>query len=44
LQPGCFSSRPGVVLVWVDVECDADFVLGEDSEQPMAGEGDALFF
>jgi hypothetical protein len=44
LNPGCFSSNPGVVLVWVDVECDSDFVLGDDSEEPATGEGDALFF
>ncbi len=44
LHPGCFSCNPGVVLVWVDVECDADFEFGGESEKPPAGEGDALFF
>ncbi len=44
LHPGCFSCKPGLVLVWVDVECDSDFELGAESDEPAAGEGDALFF
>jgi CheY-specific phosphatase CheX len=44
LNPGCFSCQPGVVLVWVDVECDSDFELGAPSDDLTAGAGDALFF